>query len=145
VSRSEWQRIKYDNKVRSAFIESGIDADRIDEELDSMEIAVFGKLAKDEGLTLEQLCRRVLEIRPGIDGSLIEMKVLETKQIRKIDKLGGEITRVQNEFARALRKANLPTSVGKADRIPANTSSLKDVPTPVLLGCYQRRMSAKQN
>jgi voltage-gated sodium channel len=134
VSEAEWQRIKQDEDVKRAFIESGLDEGIVDEELDQMQVAIFGKGRGDKGLTLDQLVQRVIEIRPGMPGSLIEMKVLEAKHAVKVERLYQEVEDLEKEFEEALLEVK-----PQANSNSYTAASIQAVPTAELLECFRAR------
>jgi len=139
VSEAEWQQIKGKEEVREAFIGAGLDASRIEEELEDLKVGIFGKRSFDEGfvgLSLEELCIKALEIRPGKTGCLLELKRLEARQDLRMKKLAREMQDLDDSFRQALHQRNLPIPRSASK---GTASPMQALPTSTLLHALRKR------
>jgi len=139
VCDKEWAKIKCNSDVQDAFIGAGLDSNRIEEELEELKIGIFGKTVCRQGLTLEELNDKVIDIRPGKMGSLLALKGLERKQSLNTLQISKEMEAVQAKFREALFARNLPIPnldgavASKRKRSGNGLVQLQELPTEMLL------------
>jgi hypothetical protein len=146
VSEKEWSYIKNNSELHTSFIEAGWDEERICEQLDQMQTTMF-PVKKNFGrsettaLDLEQLCTKVIEIRPSKAASLLDLKLLKARSEMAHEKAQGDLQTLEDNFKELLiaKKRPLPDFTRKRRSSPTSPRPHHDVPTHQLLQELKKR------
>merc|ERR1719487_2467352 len=82
VCETEWSEIKANKHVRNQLSALGVEADHMDERLDQMQQTIFNSKEganREDGLLLEELIQKVIEVRPDKPVSALDMELLKAK------------------------------------------------------------------
>lgn len=87
VSPKEWAQVKKNEKVRQTLKTLGLEEERMEERLEQMSNFIFRE--KDDhsedggqGLTVEELTRRVVEMRPDADASALDLELMKSQVVK---------------------------------------------------------------
>lgn len=125
VSKSEWHKVKEREDVRKAFEDLGLEEERMDERLEQMEMLIFKEehaKEDDEGLTVEELVQKVVDVRPDADASALDLCLLQSvvtkdqdffkKKLIRMKAMLNKFTAEQNEKAQSEKDKRNSTRQG---------------------------------
>jgi hypothetical protein len=180
VTIDEWQEIKNIPTVRKSFEGLGIEEERMDERLEQMSAMIFpgyklpdpsrvsqwsgdgvrsqmtsfaktkSEKEKNDGLTVEELIKKVIEIRPDQHASALDLEMLKA-QVGKDQKLyQKKLKRIEEGVKKALGpKCNIddddvplptmPTGMDPLAEMLGTDIRLEEVPTELLLQALKQR------
>lgn len=123
ITVDEWKVMRLNESVRSAFVGIGVEEDFLDLRLDQMEEHLFGRLDKHKlldkekswipdgperddakGVPLEEFVNHILEIRPDVAASYLDLEVLLTRAERDEQAFDAECDVIE---ARLLARRNM--------------------------------------
>lgn len=147
VSEKEWSRIKKNPELHCSFIEAGWDEDRIDEQLDQMQSSIFPERNMSRSgttaLGLEDLCSKVIDIRPSKPASLLDLKLLKARQEAGFSKVTQDMEWLEETWKELMIAKNLPIPDlnGRPDRSQRKEAPrlYENAPTHALLQELKRR------
>jgi voltage-gated sodium channel len=175
VSRSEWTHIKEDELVRRSMLDIGIENERMDERLDQFaemlfdhtedemepcasvpEMAGLSSMAMDNtGLTVTELIKKVVEIRPDQNASALDLETLQAQVMKDQKNFKVRLKRIEEGVKKTLGPRatsgldnmpdlpdmpKLPTSFMDSEETEGESGVLLvDVPTQLLLDCLAAR------
>jgi len=141
VCEAEWEKIKNDEQVRSQLSALGVEND---ERLDQMQGTIFAKAKghegdpREDGLELEELIRKVIEVRPNKPVSILDMEIVKHKVLKKDRFFQHRLESVERLIVDMLARKGVP--------IPSMTSGssvntevvgpipmLRDIPTQEIM------------
>jgi hypothetical protein len=143
-SEAEWSRIKFDPEIRKQLDRIfGVLPSEMDQRLDQMQQTLFNtETAKADGLPLEELVQKVIDVRPDKPASTLEIEILRSKVARKEKQFSARLSNVEGILQRVMKMRGLSMSspgageeelqLVQANKDQATQLNLGEIPTPVL-------------
>jgi len=179
VCKEEWHHIKDNKNVRKTLLHVGIEAERMEERLDQMESMLFddeeldlahkyahddpsnhtgksGTTLERQGLTVQQLIQRVVEIRPDQNASALDLELLKAQVMKDQKTFKSKLKKIEEGVKKTLGPGatngldnmpdmpDMPAMPGMPDYLEEDeeegrTIRLEDVPTSVLFQAIMER------
>lgn len=158
VCEAEWSQIKANPVVRSQLAALGVEASHMDERLDQMQATIFDKKRvatgdRQDGLTLEDLIQKVIEIRPDKPVTALDLEILKAKVENRDSTFSARLSHVESLISKMLAKRGTPiAATSQVSAInaeahaspppPGSGSALGQIPTQLL---FKEMKSRAQN
>jgi len=109
VSANEWSNIKDNEAVRTTLVKIGLEEERLDERLEQMQNFIFLQKDVDEdgeqvGLTVEELTKKVVEMRPDADASALDLSLMHSQVAVDQKMFKKKLKKLQNMLNKHLRE-----------------------------------------
>lgn len=156
ISTGEWDKMKLEKTVRASMASLGVEEQHMEERLDQMKESLFGGFCDEgydadcalkkqrEGLTFDEFIEKVVEIRPDMPASAIDIEILRVRVEReekgvneRLDFIEQALTNV-NAFADGSSESYQATHKTE-EKIDSSEPWLRDVPTEVLFAVLNSR------
>jgi voltage-gated sodium channel len=144
VCEAEWSQIKADQDVRTQLCSLGVEPAHMDERLDQMQQTLFSTCRKGhkmpenavhEGLQVEDLILKVIDIRPDKPASALDLEILGAKVREKDKQFGRRLDHISLLIKKMIaREAPTSASTEASTIMPEvpSASALQQIPTQLL-------------
>jgi len=161
ISTIEWDKMKLEKTVRASMANLGVEEQHMEERLDQMKESLFGGFCDEgydpecadkrarEGLSFDEFMEKVVEIRPDMPASAIDIEILRVRVEReeknvnaRIDFIEQALTNVTASTSNGQLPSGNPSDAKLAaaeEKIDGSTAWLRDVPTEVLFAVLNSR------